>query len=208
MKYQIEIMALCSFFVLSYGQRAFSQSRDSQSKMTEPSVQMSRDTSDVRAIVGGRVILAGTVEAAAIERIGRAAVHKSESSGSVLYAVVGGGYIPADIQTTSMLEGGNGPGDLKKANDAELVSEFAMFQNYPNPFNPSTTIEYALPEQASVEIKVLDVLGREVATLLNEEQQAGAYILRWDADGVASGVYYCRLKAGIFVQIMKMMLIR
>ena len=102
-----------------------------------------------------------------------------------------------DIIVTSVDEGESG-----------IPREFVLKQNYPNPFNPSTTIEYSVPERASVEIKVLDVLGREVTTLLNEEKPAGAYTVRWDADGVASGVYFYRLKAGRFVQTREMVLMR
>jgi hypothetical protein len=89
-----------------------------------------------------------------------------------------------------------------------LPENHALLQNYPNPFNPSTTIEYALPQRAMVEIKVHDVLGREVATLLNEEKPAGAYTVRWNADGVASGVYFYRLQAGDFVDTKKLLLLK
>ena len=99
--------------------------------------------------------------------------------------------------TTEVAQGGS-----------ELPTQYALMQNYPNPFNPSTTIEYSLPERASVEIKVLDVLGREVMTLLNEENPAGAYTVRWNADGVASGVYFYRLQAGGFLQTRKLLLLR
>jgi hypothetical protein len=85
---------------------------------------------------------------------------------------------------------------------------FGLTQNYPNPFNPSTTIEYSVPHRSSVEIKVLDVLGREIATLLNEEKPAGAYTVRWDADGAASGVYFYKLRADGFVQTRTMLLVR
>jgi hypothetical protein len=87
-------------------------------------------------------------------------------------------------------------------------SEFSVFQNYPNPFNPSTTIEYSLPHHAFVEIKVLDVLGREVATLLNEEKPAGVYTVRWNAEGLASGVYFFHLEAGNYEGTRKLMFLR
>jgi len=85
---------------------------------------------------------------------------------------------------------------------------FLVRQNYPNPFNPSTTIEYALPEMAFVEIAVFDVLGRKVATLLNEEKPAGNYEIRWDADGAASGTYFCRIKAGSLSETRQMTLVK
>lgn len=97
---------------------------------------------------------------------------------------------------------------VEEENPIELPIQYILSQNYPNPFNPSTTIEYTLPHRASVAIKVLDVLGREVRTLLNEEKPAGAFTVRWNADGVASGMYFYRLKAGGFVQTRKMLLLK
>lgn len=85
---------------------------------------------------------------------------------------------------------------------------FLVRQNYPNPFNPSTTIEYALPERAFVEIEVFDVLGRKVAALLKEEKPAGTHDIRWDADGMASGAYFCRIRAGTFSVTRQMTLVK
>jgi hypothetical protein len=90
----------------------------------------------------------------------------------------------------------------------ELPHDFSLFQNYPNPFNPGTTITYELPRTSHVTLSVYDVLGREVATLLNEEKSAGAYTVQWDASGVSSGVYFYRLKAGDFNQTKRMMIVR
>jgi hypothetical protein len=85
---------------------------------------------------------------------------------------------------------------------------YSLGQNYPNPFNPSTAIEYSVPQRTSVEIKVFDVLGREVATLLNEEKSAGVFTVRWDASGMASGVYFYQLQAGSFVDVKKLILLK
>jgi hypothetical protein len=85
---------------------------------------------------------------------------------------------------------------------------FKLEQNYPNPFNPSTTIRYQVPTQSHVTLKVFDVLGREVATLVNEAKEPGTYTVQWDAAGVSSGVYFYRLKAGDFVQTRRMMVMR
>jgi subtilisin family serine protease len=92
-------------------------------------------------------------------------------------------------------------------------SSFLLEQNYPNPFNPTTTIRYALPAQGHVRLRVFDVVGREVATLVNEEQSAGVYRIEWDGkngfgDPVATGVYFYRLESGSFVQTHKMLLLR
>jgi hypothetical protein len=93
-------------------------------------------------------------------------------------------------------------------NGAEKPVAFSLEQNYPNPFNPSTTISYALPKSSHVKVGVYDVLGREVATVLNEEKSAGAYTIQWDATDVSSGVYLYRMKAGDFTAIRKMLLIK
>ena len=90
----------------------------------------------------------------------------------------------------------------------DLPKEFALAQNYPNPFNPSTTISYALPADAHVTLKVYDVLGREVRTLVNDDSKAGTYEARFDAGGLASGVYLYRLEAGGFVQSRKLMVLK
>lgn len=72
---------------------------------------------------------------------------------------------------------------------------FELDQNYPNPFNPSTTIPYQLPVDGLVTLKVFDLLGREIATLVNEQQKAGYYRVTFDANRLASGVYFYRLQA-------------
>jgi len=87
-------------------------------------------------------------------------------------------------------------------------TEFILFQNYPNPFNPTTRIEYSLPKTSHVSLKVFDVMGREVATLVDEVQNAGFKTVEFDAAGLSSGVYFYRLTAGGFVEIRKLMLIR
>jgi photosystem II stability/assembly factor-like uncharacterized protein len=89
-----------------------------------------------------------------------------------------------------------------------VVKDFGLFQNYPNPFNPMTEIRYQTPEISHVTLKVFDILGREVATLVNEQASPGTYTTRWDASGVASGVYLYRMQAGTFVTTKKMLSIR
>jgi hypothetical protein len=92
------------------------------------------------------------------------------------------------------------------SNDAPVA--FALRQNYPNPFNPSTTIAYDLPREVHVRLRVFDLLGREVATLVNETRKAGHQAIPWNPGGAASGVYYYRLEAGDFVASGKMLLLR
>ena len=83
-----------------------------------------------------------------------------------------------------------------------------MLPNYPNPFNPTTTIRYALPSRSHVALAVFNTLGQEVATLVNESQDAGHHDVRFDTSGLASGVYFYRLRAGEYVQTRRLMLLR
>ncbi len=90
----------------------------------------------------------------------------------------------------------------------EKVSSFLLMQNYPNPFNPSTTINYQIPALNFVTLKVYDVLGNEVVTLVNEEKPAGEYEVEFNASSLSSGIYFYRLQAGSFVETKKMVLLR
>ena len=90
----------------------------------------------------------------------------------------------------------------------EGPQEFSLNQNYPNPFNPSTLIRYNIAEASEVRLAVYDILGRRVATLVNELQTPGAYTVNFNANHLASGTYIYRLEAGNFVSIKKMMLIK
>jgi len=92
--------------------------------------------------------------------------------------------------------------------DAGLPKVFALEQNYPNPFNPTTVISYQLPVASEVSLKVYDVLGREVMTLVNGRQEAGAYNFTLNAASLSSGVYFYRLQSGNFVSTKKMMLVK
>jgi|GEM_PF-1768651 len=101
-----------------------------------------------------------------------------------------------------------------EAEDNSIPYEFALEQNYPNPFNPTTTIRFSLAEQTSVELKIYDLLGREVRTLARGEvMKAGAYRVVWDGRNsinqqVATGVYFYRINAGGFVQAKKMLMLK
>ena len=89
-----------------------------------------------------------------------------------------------------------------------LPQDFSLRQNYPNPFNPSTNIEYTLPEASFVQIKVYDILGNEVATLVNEEQSAGTYRADFSGSDLASGLYIAKLQAGNYSKTIKMSLLK
>ena len=89
-----------------------------------------------------------------------------------------------------------------------LPNEFILSQNYPNPFNPATTIRYTLPQAGEVTLKIFNLAGQEIATLVNRRQDAGAHTLHWNAEKFPSGVYTHRLQAGEFVETKKMILMR
>lgn len=92
--------------------------------------------------------------------------------------------------------------------DPSVVNEYNLGQNYPNPFNPSTTINYSLAERSVVALKVYDVLGNEVASLVNTTQEAGTHSVKFDASKLASGLYIYTLNAGDFTSSKKMMLLK
>lgn len=93
-------------------------------------------------------------------------------------------------------------------NEEKIPTEFSLYQNYPNPFNPSTTIKYSIPSSEFVTLKVFDVLGNEVAVLVDEFRPAGRYEATFDAGNLASGIYLYKLQAGDYIQTKKMILIR
>jgi hypothetical protein len=89
-----------------------------------------------------------------------------------------------------------------------IPSRLVLEQNYPNPFNPTTTIEYGIPLKSFVTIKLFDILGREVAVLVNGERQAGAYKIEFNASRFSSGIYIYQLRSGSLIQTKKMMLLK
>jgi len=89
-----------------------------------------------------------------------------------------------------------------------IPQDFVLYQNYPNPFNPSTIIGYQLPVTSNVTLKVYDILGREIATLVNEQKPAGKYELKFDGSELASGVYFFTLKTGNYAETKKMILMK
>jgi hypothetical protein len=101
------------------------------------------------------------------------------------------------------------PPIIVSAEDEEFIPlELALEQNYPNPFNPTTSIQYTISNMQFVSLKVYDILGNEVATLVNSEKPAGVYVVEWNAANLPSGVYFYQLKTGSFVQTKKMLLLK
>ena len=95
--------------------------------------------------------------------------------------------------------------DVRLSQDGN-PADFRLEQNYPNPFNPTTEIRYQTSEVSHVTLKVFDVVGREVATLVNENLNAGSYAAKFTGNNFASGVYFYKLQAGSFVSTKKMIL--
>jgi len=85
---------------------------------------------------------------------------------------------------------------------------FELYQNYPNPFNPSTVISYSIPISSNVTLRVYDVLGKLITTLVNENQEAGSYTVYFDAGELSNGMYFYKVQSGNFVAINKMLLLK
>jgi len=97
---------------------------------------------------------------------------------------------------------------VNEENEDIKPESYYLAQNYPNPFNPTTTIRFEIPKSSYVTIKVYDVLGSEIATLINEEKSAGKYVVEFDGSGLSSGIYFYQLNTGGFIATKKMTLIK
>jgi hypothetical protein len=97
---------------------------------------------------------------------------------------------------------------LPVENTSEIIQDFHLEQNCPNPFNPSTTIQFQISNSSFVNLKVYDILGREVTTLVNEENPAGSYEVNFDAGGLSSGIYFYKLQTSNYVETRKMLLLK
>ncbi len=102
----------------------------------------------------------------------------------------------------------NAPVDVESEDDIVTPKEFSLSQNYPNPFNPNTVIKYQLPISSQVAIKVYDLLGNEIKTLVNEEKPAGFYEVEFNASNLSSGFYIYKITAGNFIQTKKMIVLK
>ena len=99
-------------------------------------------------------------------------------------------------------------GVVESENPQTIVQNFSLHQNYPNPFNPSTHIQFDITSQVNVRLNVYDILGREVAVLVNRNMVSGDHSVVFDGGNLQSGFYLYRLKAGKFTQTKKMLLVK
>jgi hypothetical protein len=97
---------------------------------------------------------------------------------------------------------------VTEVEDVVQPFNYSLEQNYPNPFNPSTTIQYSIPQSGLVTLKVFNVLGKEVATLANGQNDAGNHKVEFDASALNSGVYFYKIESGSFVETKKMILLK
>jgi hypothetical protein len=117
------------------------------------------------------------------------------------------GSVYLSLPDTAMVQSGQVTGVIGQ-DGAQSTGGFILDQNYPNPFNPTTTIRYGLPQSAPVSLVVYNTLGQQVAMLVEGEQEAGYHEVRFDASGLASGVYLYRIRAGDFVRTRKLLVVR
>lgn len=94
----------------------------------------------------------------------------------------------------------------KQGINSTVKNAYNLLQNYPNPFNPITTITFNIPQSEKVTITVFDILGREVAELINEQKEAGTHTIKYDASNMTSGIYFYQIKAGEYSEVRKLIL--
>jgi hypothetical protein len=100
------------------------------------------------------------------------------------------------------------PDPVVSVDDESMLTTYQVFQNYPNPFNSATSIKYSIPQRSNVTLKVYDILGSEIETLVNEEKDQGVYTINFDANELASGLYLYSIKAGSYINTKKMILLK
>ena len=100
------------------------------------------------------------------------------------------------------------PDGLEISDEAPIATRFELGQNYPNPFNPTTHIRFNIPETASTKLTVFNVMGEEVATLVNGVMQAGGHTVSWNASSMPTGVYFYQLESANFSQTKKLLLVK
>ena len=141
-------------------------------------------------------------------------------SGSIIrYNSDWGAMKASEVQSGVLFQFFNRSGDLIDSHtisetvvngidESSIINEYKLYQNYPNPFNPTTTIAYILPKTSFVTLKVYDMLGREVSTLVSNTKPAGKYTVKFDGSELSSGIYICQLRANNFIESKKFVLMK
>jgi hypothetical protein len=187
---------------------------------------------DVQVLPDGGYILTGTGKPSNLWHSSDVLVYRLDSNGDTLWTkYVGaewndetayqirclpdGGYILAGARKIAtgnsdayLVRLGPDPVTTVSTAPANTVNDFVLHQNYPNPFNPSTMINYQLPMVSKVTLKVYDLLGREITTLVDEKIPAGKYEVEWNASNMPGGIYFYRIQAEDFQEVKKMILIK
>jgi hypothetical protein len=134
---------------------------------------------------------------------------KAEKAVTFTFAVEKTAPVKKDQTLTFRITSSTGEQWTKQINIIITAPDkFELFQNYPNPFNPTTKIEYQLPADGVVNLKVYNLLGEEVATIVNGQQAAGYKSVEWNASQVSSGIYFYRLQCGNYSAMKKMMVVK
>ena len=112
-------------------------------------------------------------------------------------------------EADGLVQSNNSKSDkIQRLDKIENITAYELYDNFPNPFNPSTQIRFDLPLESFVKLKIYDVMGREIQTLVNEYKRKGSYLVSFNAVNVASGIYYYKLQADNFIIIKKMLLLK
>jgi len=116
--------------------------------------------------------------------------------------------IPVNEAHTNDLIQYNAVASVEEREADFIPGKLALRQNYPNPFNPNTTFEFSVPYSAHVTLKVFDLLGRDIATIVSQRLEAGTFVVHWTPSNLTSGIYFYRLQTGTFTETKKLVLLR
>ncbi len=128
-------------------------------------------------------------------------VGRTHYEDDVIFDNIGGSSEPEIIEQTNLVSGSTFQNDF-------LPKEYKLYGNFPNPFNPSTTIKFFIPEKGYVTLAVYDAAGREVSTLVSSQKNAGMHEVSFGANGLASGLYFCKITVNDFSDVKKMILVK
>ncbi len=193
-------------------------------------VDSTKSSSVTESLELGDIILGGSVEGGMPETANyrnfmfhRSALNEDEvevyAGGSVIQASlelfaplsegeVSAGIMYENIAQSTTYASSNITVDSETENGLDIPERFNLYQNYPNPFNPSTNIQFDIPFNSDVKIEVFNLLGAKVSTVIDQQLNAGSYVVNFDASALSSGVYFYRIQAGQFQSVQKMLLMK